>query len=166
MLDCQNIYKTGRKCSKKIPCLPSPRWGFDDSASFLHNKQAMKKNRKSERFDDFARINCSDLCIVSGVLTDISREGFKAEFNAPCDVDAEKEYNVQIRLSRINAEPLDLIVRPMWSNFEDGKTSIGFYILHSKDTARLEKYINMLKDDLNSEEDTGRISYDTESLFI
>ena len=81
-------------------------------------------------------------------------------------LDAEKEYNVQIRLSRINAEPLDLIVRPMWSNFEDGKTSIGFYILHSKDTARLEKYINMLKDDLNSEEDTGIISYDTESLFI
>ena len=126
----------------------------------------MKKQRISERFDDFARVVCSDLCIVSGVLSDISKEGFKAEFNAPCDVDTEKEYNVQLRLSRISVEPLDLLARPVWSKFEDGKTSIGFTILHSKDTARLEKYIKMLKDDKNSENEIGIISYDTESLFI
>ena len=126
----------------------------------------MKKNRKTERFDDFARVMCSELCIVSGVLTDISEVGFKAEFNAPCNVDSEKEYSVQLRLSRVNVEPLELLVRPMWSKFSDGKTSIGFYILHSKDTSRLEKYIKMLKDDKISENERNIISYDTESLFI
>lgn len=126
----------------------------------------MKRQRNSERFDDFARVVCSKLCIVSGVLTDISREGFKAEFNAPCTVDKEKEYEVQIRLSRVNADPLELIVRPMWSKFVDGKTSLGFLILHSKDSSRLEKYITLLKDDQKSVRDTGIISHDTDSLFI
>ena len=126
----------------------------------------MKKQRSSERFDDFARIVCDDLCIVSGTLTDISKDGFKAEFNAPCTIDNEKEYTVQLRLSRISVEPLELIVRPMWSKFVDGKTSIGFSILHSKDTARLDKYVKMLQEDKSSEDDTRLISFDTESLFI
>jgi len=126
----------------------------------------MKNHRNSERFDDFARVICGDLCIVSGVLTDISEKGFKAEFNAPCNIDNEKEYEIQLRLSRVNAEPLELLSRPMWSNFVDGKTSIGFSILHSKDSARLEQYIKMLKDDKKSEDEIGVASFDSESLFI
>lgn len=127
----------------------------------------MKQDRKSERFDDFARVECNELCIVNGSLTDISKDGFKAEFNAPCNVDNEKEYKVLLRLSRVNAAPLELMVRPMWSKFRDGKTKIGFLILHSKDTSRLEKYIIMLKDDQNSEDEiTGIVAFDTESLFI
>lgn len=135
-------------------------------ASFLHNDSAMKNHRISERFDDFARVVCPTLCIVNGVLTDISKDGFKAEFNAPCDVDVEKEYEVQVRLSRINAEPLELLARPMWNRFRDGKTSIGFLILHSKDTARLDKYIKMLKDEKNFDDERGGLSLDTDSLFI
>ena len=126
----------------------------------------MKNNRTSERFDDFARVICDELCIVSGVLTDISNNGFRAEFNAPCTIDNEKEYCIQIRLSRINVEPLELMVQPMWSDFSDGKTSIGFSILHSKDSARLEKYISMLKDDQTSQDETSIVSYNNESLFI
>ena len=57
----------------------------------------MRNQRNSERFEDFARVICDELCIVSGVLIDISKDGFKAEFNAPCTVDSEKEYLVQIR---------------------------------------------------------------------
>lgn len=126
----------------------------------------MKNQRTVERFDDFARVECSDLCVVNGVLTDISEAGFKAEFNAPCDIDSEKEYTVLIRLSRISAEPLELTVRPVWSDFVDGKTSIGFEVLHSKDTARLDSYITHLKNDKNSAEDTGIIADDTASLFV
>ena len=132
---------------------------------FLHNED-MEKSRKSERYVDFARIVCNDLCVVSGVLTDISDGGFRVEFNAPCTLDDEKEYNVQLRLSRINTEPLNLIVRPVWSKFNEGKTSIGFLVLHSKDTARFEKYIIMLKDDKKSDDDTGIASFDSASLFI
>ncbi|WP_407426402.1 hypothetical protein [Treponema sp.] len=126
----------------------------------------MKKQRASERFDDFARVECSELCIVSGALTDISDSGFKAEFNAPCEVDSEKEYTVKLRLSRITAEPLELTVRPMWEKFNDGKTKIGFAILHSKDSARFEQYVKMLEADKTSENSNGVISFDTESLFI
>ena len=126
----------------------------------------MKNHRNAERFDDFARVVCDELCIVSGSLTDISESGFKVEFNAPCTIDEEKEYEIQLRLSRVNAEPLTLLARPMWSKFVDGKTSIGFSILHSKDSARLDQYIKMLKDDKASEDAIGVTSFDSESLFI
>lgn len=126
----------------------------------------MKNHRVAERFDDFARVVCDQLCIVSGVLTDISKSGFKAEFNAPCTIDSEKEYEIQLRLSRVSVEPLELLAQPMWSKFVDGKTSIGFSILHSKDSARLEQYIKMLKDDKTDENETGVVSFDSESLFI
>ena len=126
----------------------------------------MKNQRTQERFDDFARVVCSDLCIVSGVLTDISENGFKAEFNAPCEIDEEKEYTVQLRLSRITADTLELTVQPVWSDFTDGKTTIGFSILHSKDSARLDQYIKLLRADKSSEDDTGVASYDSSSLFI
>ena len=126
----------------------------------------MKNHRNAERFDDFARVYCEELCIVSGILTDISNTGFKADFNAPCSVDKEKEYEIQLRLSRVQEEPLLLLACPMWSKFQDGKTSIGFSILHSKDTARLEKYIKMLKKDKAEENETGVVSFDSDSLFI
>ncbi|MBQ9207213.1 MAG: hypothetical protein IJ158_10960 [Treponema sp.] len=126
----------------------------------------MKKQRLSERYDDFARIECPEICIVSGSLTDISESGFKAEFNAPCEVDTEREYMVLLRLSRISTEPLELTVQPVWQKVTDGKTSIGFSILHSKDSVRLDQYIKMRKDDKSSADSNGIITFDTESLFI
>ncbi len=128
----------------------------------------MKNQRGSERFDDFARVVCPSLCIVSGSLTDISDTGFKAEFSAPCTVDTEKEYEIQLRLSRISSEVLELLAQPVWSDFNEseGKTSIGFSILHSKDSARLNSYIKMLKADKSDEKNGGLISIDTDSLFI
>ena len=141
------------------------RAGFDRKADFLHN-YGMKKKRSAERFEDFARVECRELCVVNGVLTDISKTGFKAEFNAPCEVDSEKEYVVLLRLSRVSAEPLELTVRPAWSEFSDGKTLIGFSILHSKDSARFESYVKHLKEEENSQSETSGISIDTDSLFI
>ena len=128
----------------------------------------MKKERNSERFDDFARVVSPEICIVSGTLTDISDSGFKADFNAPCTVDSEKEYEIQLRLSRISTEPLELMVQPVWVKFyeNEGKTSIGFSVLHSKDSARLNSYIKILKDDKISDKEDGVISIDTDSLFI
>ena len=140
---------------------------FDTFIVFLHNRLTMKNyKRNSERFDDFAKIICPELCIVNGSLTDISDDGFKAEFNAPCDVDKEKEYKIQLRLSRINAEPLSLLARPMWSKSSDGKTSIGFSILRSKDSVRLAQYMKTLKDDKSSQNNNGIVTIDTDSLFI
>lgn len=135
---------------------------------FSHNGNIMKNHRNSERFDDFARVICPSLCVVSGTVTDISSSGFKAEFNAPCTVDTEKEYEIQIRLSRISTDPLELLARPMWSKFneEAGKTSIGFSILHSKDSSRLNSYIKILQDDKSSESSDGIVTIDTDSLFI
>ena len=126
----------------------------------------MRKQRSSERFDDFARVECKELCVVSGVLTDISKNGFKAEFNAPCEVDTEKEYSVLLRLSRITSEPWELTVQPVWSGFANGKTSIGFSILRSKDSARLESYIKLLKEEEILKNETNGVSFDNDSLFI
>ena len=126
----------------------------------------MKNLRTSERYDDFARVECSGLCVVPGFLLDISLDGLKVEFNAPCEVDNEKEYEIVLRLSRFSAAPLSLTVRPAWSDFENGKTSIGFTVLHSKDSSRLEKYLGYLKEDQTSESDIKIPADDTSSLFI
>ncbi len=126
----------------------------------------MVNNRNAERFEDFARIECRELCIVNGRITDISESGFKAEFNAPCNVDSEREYNVILRLSRIGGSPIELRVTPAWSNFDGEKTSIGFSILQSKETARLDDYIKILKADQNPESEDTLSPADSESLFI
>lgn len=125
----------------------------------------MKNKRTAERFIDFARLECDELCVVSGSLIDISRAGLKGEFNAPCNVDKEKEYSVSLRLSRVSAAPLELTVLPVWAKVSEGKTSIGFSILHSRDTARLEEYVDMLRDDRTAESG-GIMSSDADSLFI
>lgn len=126
----------------------------------------MKNHRNSERFCDFARIDCDKLCVMSGVLTDISINGIRAEFNAPCDVDPDKEYEISLRMSRISAPPFELLVRPMWSDFSGGKTAIGFSLLPSKDSARLGSYIEKLRSDSSSDSYSDVISGDSDSLFI
>lgn len=126
----------------------------------------MFENRKSERFADFGRVECSDLCIVSGVLVDISASGCKVCFSAPADVDLEKEYEISLRLPRTHSEQLLLMVVPVWSKNVDGKTLVGFSIIHSKDSARLDSYIKMLKEDKRELSDELVEQEDTSLLFV
>ncbi len=123
----------------------------------------MKEMRREERYDDFGRVECDELCIVSGILDDISLTGCKVTYTVPPAVDLEKEYEVRLRLSRKNTESLNLLVTPAWVREEDGKTLVGFSILQSKDSSKLTSYISLLKNDTAEETIPQE---DTQSLFV
>lgn len=128
----------------------------------------MKNLRKAERFADFGRIENRDICIVSGVLEDISAGGLKVSYSVPPSIDMDREYEVAARLSRFAEEPLKLIVKPVriCNDGSSGKTCVGFSIFHSKDSARLEKYLLKLKKDSASAENPGSGKAAVNSLFI
>lgn len=126
----------------------------------------MRNLRKAERFEDFGRVENPEICVVSGILEDISENGIKASYSVPPSVDLDKEYQVAVRLSRVVDEPLTLIVKPARVFDDDsGNVSVGFSILHSKDSSRLEEYLSKLKED--SANSNSQISaQDNNSLFI
>lgn len=127
----------------------------------------MKNLRKAERFADFGRVKNSEICVVSGVLKDISANGIKVSYSVPPSIDMDKEYEVDVRLSRGTDEPLNLIVKPVrvFAGSE-GETCVGFSILHSKDSSRLEEYLSKLKKDSSLSDGSEFQKSDSSSLFI
>ncbi|MBO5100427.1 MAG: PilZ domain-containing protein [Treponema sp.] len=110
--------------------------------------------RKNIRFEDFGKVECSEICLVAGVLDDISVSGCKVHFDAPVTINMEDDYELKIRLSRINLDPFILLCHPQWQKEDNGTTEVGFSILHSLDTSRLESYIEQLhteKESLNND---------------
>ncbi|MBQ0052499.1 MAG: PilZ domain-containing protein [Treponema sp.] len=126
----------------------------------------MKKLRKSERFEDFGRVESDELCLVNGVLEDISATGLKVSYSIPPTVDMEKEYEIKLRLSRVAEDALVLMVKPMRVEQEEDQTSVGFLLLHSKDSARPESYVNLLKEEAQSTNEKIAPQVDETSLFI
>jgi ERCC4-type nuclease len=104
----------------------------------------MEELRQHNRFYDFGRVECSNLCVLPGILTDISLSGLKVTYNAPVSVVMEEEYEVHIRLSKLVDTQLTLLVVPVWKFEQGDKTQLGFSILWSKDSNKLEEYISML----------------------
>lgn len=105
-----------------------------------------QNNRKSVRFEDFGRVECPEICPVAGFLDDISLNGCKIHFDMPVSLNMEDDYELKIRLSRFSTEIFTFFAHPQWERQNDGGSSeIGFLLLHSPDTSKLETYINELK---------------------
>lgn len=113
----------------------------------------MAELRKHERYEDFGRVECPQLCFVHGVLDNISKTGCKVHFDAPVSVSLEGDYELQVRLSRDSQELVTLVCRPRWIQDDNGTTSIGFEILRSPSTARLDAYIIQLAQDCAESDD-------------
>lgn len=100
--------------------------------------------RKDTRFEDFGRIECDGLSPVSGILDDISLNGCKVHYDVPVSVNLESDYELHVRLSRDPSEEIILISHPEWVRKTDSTTLIGFSILRSPDSARLDEYVSQL----------------------
>jgi len=100
--------------------------------------------RKDTRFEDFGRIECDELSPVSGILDDISLNGCKIHYDVPVSVNLENDYELHVRLSRDPSEEIILISHPEWVRKTDSTTLIGFSILRSPDSARLDEYVSQL----------------------
>lgn len=135
---------------------------------FIHTFN-MRDLRKAERFEDFGRVENCSFCAVNGVLKDISKTGIKVSYSIPPVIDMDNEYEVTVRLSRGAVSPLSLIVKPARViESDEGETDVGFSILRSKDTPKLEAYVSRLEEDSVSSEDVPELTAETagSSLFI
>ncbi len=122
--------------------------------------------RRNIRFEDFGRIDCEDLGPVNGILEDISMEGCKVHFDVPVSVNLENDYELRVRLSRFPTEELVLMAHPEWAKESDGATDIGFSILRSPDTARLEKYVRQLYEEQADIDSDGLPQDEDTCLFV
>lgn len=111
------------------------------------------ETRLFERFDDIGRVESSELCPLSGILDNVSREGCKVHYNFPVVVDLDNDYEIKMTFARNASEgSLQLICHPQWVREENGCTEIGFKILPSKEYPRLIEYIEKLGLEAKSED--------------
>lgn len=116
----------------------------------------MENNRKYERFADFGRIECQDICPFPGTLNDISQGGIKVTFNSFVFVEMADEYRVTVRLPRCGSAALEFVVSPVWVYERNGKYQIGFSILHSAGVG-LSGYLRSLQREKETEREDAEI---------
>ncbi len=123
--------------------------------------------RKNARYEHFGQVVCPELCPVGGALDNISIGGFRAHFAAPVALSFETDYEVRVRLSSFPTETLSLISHPVWSHEDKGVTTVGFSILRSPDSVRLESCIARLRQEQQELDDDG-VSHEKENqcLFV
>ena len=113
----------------------------------------MEENRISTRYKEIGRVNIPELCALPEILENISATGCKVIFPISVVVNLEKEYMIQVMISRFPDEsPLQLRCKPMWVSEIDGVTHVGFSILFSPDENRLHYLIKRLEE-INEDEE-------------
>lgn len=104
--------------------------------------------RKGERFQEIGRVQCNELCVFPGIVSDISISGCKVRFPAILSVDSEEDYELSFTFTRIiKSFSIILIGRPIWFNLDSDSTEIGFKFLHSPGTRQLSELITQLAKD-------------------
>ncbi|MFA6856606.1 MAG: hypothetical protein WCR31_05295 [Treponema sp.] len=103
--------------------------------------------RKSMRFSDIGRIDAPQICVLPGVLDNISRDGCKIHYMFSVVIDLENDYEIKITPASSPMKPFTLLCHPQWVKEDKGITDIGFSILRSPDYSRLIEYVNNLDSD-------------------
>ena len=107
-------------------------------------------HRKSVRFDDIGKIEAPQICALSGVLDNISKDGCKVRFPLSVAIDLDCEYGLKvIPVQKAGAQAMQftILCRPRWVREENGVTEIGFSILKSPEYNRVVAYIERLTDE-------------------
>ncbi|HAM78423.1 MAG TPA: PilZ domain-containing protein [Treponema sp.] len=104
------------------------------------------EHRKEERFTDTGRVDAQELCVLPGVLDDISASGCRIHFPVPVKVDMENDYSIKMKIPRKEfLLPFSLLCRPRWITNSENRSNIGFSFLCSPGTPLLLRYIDFLK---------------------
>lgn len=115
------------------------------------------EKRKNIRFDDIGKVESPELCLFSGVLVDVSKQGCRVRFPTSLEIDTEMDYELKISPVRYNCTDCFLIMaRPIWHSSTDDFTEIGFAILHSPSLKKYDSYVDKLleeKQNMDSEQE-------------
>lgn len=105
-----------------------------------------KENRTNIRYKDIGHIIAPEICVLPGIIDDISLSGCKVHYQFPVVIDLENEYEVKLSPSQNPSEnPLNLMCTPQWVKEVDGKTYVGFQIQYSPDASRLQEFISHME---------------------
>lgn len=105
----------------------------------------LKEKRNDGRYKDYARIDAPELCVLPGMLLDISKTGCRVKFPVPVEINEENECELNIQPScRQGLKPFSLTVRPVWTEEAEDNNEAGFSIIGASDTRRLSSYLNVL----------------------
>ena len=81
------------------------------------------ENRTYTRYKDIGHIIAPELCVLPGIIDDISLSGCKVHYQFPVVIDLDNEYEVKLSPSQNpNENPLNLMCKPQWAKEIDGKT--------------------------------------------
>ena len=106
-----------------------------------------EENRLHTRYEEIGRISAPEICVLPGVLDDISTSGCKIHYSFPVVVDLDNEYDIKISpLHHGDQLPLNLICIPQWTKEQEGNTYIGMKIQYSPDANRLSSLIKYLEE--------------------
>ncbi len=126
----------------------------------------LSESRKNTRFEDFGRVECPEICVVNGILDDISLDGCKVHFDAPINLSLEDDYQLKVRFSRFPQDVLTLMAHPQWTKEEGNMNSVGFEIMRSPDTAKLDSYITRLTAEESESPDADMLPEESSCLFV
>ncbi len=127
----------------------------------------MKKElRKTERFNEIGKVECSELSALPGILEDISLSGCKVRFPVNLNISGENEYKMLFMLTDTRFSHMELICHPRWIMKERTKTTVGFKILRSPDTPVLNSLIEILKDKIKNSSDITSLIITPQLEFI
>ena len=103
------------------------------------------EKRSGGRYKDFARIDAPELCVLPGMLLDISKTGCRVKFPVPVHINKEDECELNIQPScRQGLKPFSLTVRPVWADQPEDNNEAGFSIVGTSDFRRLSNYLDVL----------------------
>ena len=109
-----------------------------------------------ERFSEIGRFESHSLCVLPGVLENVSAGGCKVYFPVSLEPDMEQDYTARVHFPEHGVmPPLTLVCHPCWTYSMEGKTFMGFRFLRSPDTPGLMSHIAFLRS--NSGEEVSEI---------
>ena len=126
----------------------------------------MDRNRRYERFSDFGRVECKELCPFPGTLKDISQNGLKVSFNSAVDLDMNDQYRLIVRVPNLNSEVMEFLASPAWAEEVNGTFQIGFSILFSTGFTNFSNYIHNLREREEFEREETEFERSDENVFV
>ncbi len=115
----------------------------------------LHEHRVGERYADFARIEAPELCVLPGVLVNISKTGCCVRF--PIPVESRQDSLCEIRIQpccKAGLKPFRVMAKQIWKICGAPNSELGFSFVNSMDPARLKNYLDVLrKDSFDPEEE-------------
>lgn len=106
----------------------------------------MEENRTNTRYKEIGHFLAPALCMLPGIIDDVSLNGCKIHYQFPVTIETNTEVEAQLSPSQNPSEnPLKLICKCQWVKEENGKTYAGFQILYSPDGKKLQDFIEHLE---------------------